>query len=199
MKVLIACEFSGTVRKAFHNKGHDVTSCDIISSQLALGELPAGKHVVCDVLELLNDGWELMIAHPPCTYLSYAGTRWWHSAGREKKRNDAVNLFMQLWNAPIPKICIENPLGVISNTQRHSQIVNPYEFGEPFRKRTCLWLKNLDPLVPTDLVQPIDKYFSTGRKAVSTDITTKGTGVVRQRERSRFWKGIATAMADQWG
>lgn len=192
MKVLVACEFSGTVREAFNRGGHDAWSCDLLPT-----EIP-GQHIQGDVLKHLDKGWDLMIAHPPCTYLSNAGARFLYPKGvlnsqRLRLGVEAGKFFMRLWNAPIKKICIENPIpSKIYGLPDYTQIVQPYYFGEPFQKKTCLWLKGLPPL----------KYHSLTPKGQSTKIPgnwfNKG-GRERQKNRARTFQGIANAMADQWG
>lgn len=191
MKVLIACEFSGVVREAFKRKGHDVWSCDSLDT-----EIP-GQHIKGNVLEILNDGWNLMIAHPPCTYLSNAGARFLYPKGilnqnRYKKGLEAKKLFMEIYNSPIEKICIENPIpSKIFNLPEKSQSIQPYYFGDPYSKRTYLWLKNLPLLKSTKIVD----YETT---KVPGNWYNKG-GKDRQKNRSRTFQGIADAMAEQWG
>lgn len=142
MKILIACEFSGTVRNAFAHRGHSVLSCDLLPS------LVAGPHYQGDVFDIINDGWDMMIAFPPCTHLANSGARWFAQKHREQK--EALHFVNRLLNAPIPQICLENPLGVISTKIRKpDQIIQPYMFGEERSKRTCLWLKGLPLLKPT--------------------------------------------------
>ena len=137
MKVLVACEFSGTVREAFRSRGHDAWSCDLLSS-----EIP-GKHYQGNVLEIIDEGWDLMIGHPPCRYISYAGTRHWHAPGRIKKRLEALDFFRKLWESPIEKICLENPKSCASPViAKYSQEIQPYFFGDSDIKTTWLWLKN---------------------------------------------------------
>ena len=191
MKVLVACEFSGIVRDAFIARGHDAVSCDLLQT-----ERP-GPHIQGDVLSVLGDGWDLMIAHPPCTYLSYVGNRHWDNPGRAEKREKAAEFFMALWNAPIHKICIENPLGYMSRVfARPTQTIHPYYFGDPALKRTCLWLKNLPPLEYAHSIIPRPKpiyHLKTNGKAIHWTEAVKGGHV-----RSKFWPGIANAMADQW-
>jgi len=193
VKVLVACEFSGIVRDAFTKRGHSAWSCDLLPT-----ERPLGHHLQVNVLDILEgNSWDLMIAHPPCTYLSYAGSRYWNKPGRAEKREEAFKFFMALVNAPIKKICVENPLGYPTKAYRkYDQIINPFQFGQPERKRTCLWLKNLPLLVPTKIVEPekphsIDK--TTGHKRYFTDGTHRNP-----LERSRSFIGIANAMAEQW-
>ena len=204
MRILIACEYSGTVREAFAKKGHDAWSCDILPTEIE------GNHLQGDILKFLNRGWDLMIAHPPCTYLSNAGIAWFNEdkygdKARERKRLrlEGMEFVKKLYNSSIEKICIENPVGYLNNNWRKpDQIVQPYYFGDPESKRTCLWYKNLKPLKHTKHVKPnIYAYYKTGKK--------KGKPIYfndyckfsedRGKIRSKFWKGIANAMADQWG
>ncbi len=192
MKVLIACEFSGIVRDAFIAKGHDAVSCDLSPT-----ERP-GPHIQGDVLEILDDGWDLMIAHPPCTYLSNAGARFLYPRGelnheRLKLGIKAKELFMGLYDAPIGKICIENPIpSRIYELPEKSQIIQPYHFGHPFQKKTYLWFRNLPKLEPTSM---LDKPEST---KIPGNWFNKG-GKERQKNRATTFSGIAKAMADQWG
>ena len=190
-KVLVACEYSGTVRDAFASKGHEAWSCDILPS-----ETP-GNHIQDDVLKHLDKGWDLMIAHPPCTYLSNAGARFLYPKGilneeRYKLGLKAKEFFMALYNAPIDKICVENPISSkIFELPKHTQTVQPYEYGHPYSKNTRLWLKNLPELKPTNI---INKKQST---KIPGNWFNKG-GKDRQKNRSKFFKGIAKAMATQW-
>jgi len=204
MKILVACEFSGIVREAFKARGHDVWSCDLLPT-----EIP-GQHIQGDVLEILEDGWDMMIAHPPCTYLSYAGTAYWNNPGRAEKREAAMEFFMHLYNANIPRVCIENPVGCPNVVFRQpDQIVHPYFFGDRELKRTCLWLRGLPRLSwnETDTLfekkssvdSPAPKYVQkNGKKRYFTD-SISGYAKNRQSIRSCFWPGIAAAMAEQWG
>jgi len=191
MKVLIACEYSGIVRDAFAAKGHDAWSCDILPTE------SPGNHYQGDVLEHLDKGWDLMIAHPPCTYLSNAGARFLYPKGklnedRYKLGLKAKEFFIALYNAPINKICVENPISSkIFALPKYSQIIQPYEYGHPIQKRTCLWLKNLSQLKPTDII------FKRQSTKIPGNWFNKG-GKDRQKNRSKFFQGIANAMADQW-
>ncbi len=194
MKVLVACEFSGIVREAFRRKGHDAWSCDLLSS-----EIP-GKHIQGDVIPILLDGWDLMIAHPPCTYLSRAGARWWHEPSRIDKAKDALAFVLQLWNSPIKQVAIENPIGKLNKMWRYpDQTIEPYYFGESYSKRTCLWLKNLPPLISTiynpehEPLLPSNTGWGRrqGQKYYFRSISSKAS--------SRTFTGIAEAMAEQWG
>jgi len=202
MKVLVACEFSGIVREAFREKGHDVWSCDLLPS-----EIP-GQHIQGNVLEILEDGWwDLMIAHPPCTYLSRAANRVWNIPGREEKRREAMQFFMALVNAPIERICVENPVGFPNTEYRKpDQIIHPYYFGCAEKKRTCLWLKGLPKLI----YENEDTLFSKRTSVVvfPARISKNGkkywfseaiSGKKKSKERSRTFRAIAKAMAEQWG
>lgn len=182
MKVLIACEFSGVVREAFANKGYDAYSCDLLET-----DIPSKKHLICDVKDVLNDGWDLMIAHPPCTHLAVSGARWFKDKLQEQY--EAVEFFMMLIKASIPKIALENPVSIMSTRYRKpDQIIQPWQFGHGETKATCLWLKNLPPLVPTNIV--------TGREQRIHKLPpTKD----RWKLRSVTYQGIADAMAEQWG
>lgn len=194
MRVLIACEFSGIVRDAFAAKGHDAWSCDILPT-----ERP-GNHIQDDVVKHLNNGWDLMIAHPPCTHLCTRGA--WHSRkrGKPEEIEDAKQFFMTLYTSPIPKVCIENPVGVMSRWfRRPDQIIQPFDFGHRERKMTCLWLRGLPPLFYTGMVlppEPICCDTTTGKKRYFTD---KTSGLNRALKRSVTFQGIADAMAAQWG
>ena len=181
MKVLIACEFSGVVRNAFSECGHEAMSCDTLPSE------KAGYHFQGDVADLLNEGWDLMIAHPPCTHLAVSGARWFKDKLPEQRA--ALEFVRLLMNAPIPMIAIENPISVISSKIRKpDQIIQPWQFGHGETKSTCLWLKGLPLLKPTDIVN--------GREP---KIHHMSPGPERSKNRSRTYIGIAKAMADQWG
>ena len=180
MKILIACEFSGIVRDAFTALGHDATSCDLLPSE------SPGKHYQGDVRDILNHNWDLMIAHPSCTYLAVSGARWWKERAHEQQQ--ALQFVQLLLSAPIPRIALENPIGRISTAIRKpDQIIQPWQFGHGETKATCLWLKNLPPLQPTSLVE--------GREA---RIHKMAPSPERWKERSRTYPGIAQAMAEQW-
>lgn len=183
MRVLVACEYSGIVRDAFAARGHDAWSCDILPT-----EAP-GNHLQCDVREILNDGWDLMIAHPPCTYTSQAGWRWFKTQpDRMDKARAGYDFFMQMVSAPIPKIAVENTRGLLWQWYRKpDQIIHPYEFGEPYTKATCLWLKQLPPLMATLIIT--DPFVNW----------TKYKGAHNGKSRSKTFQGIADAMAAQWG
>lgn len=181
MRVLVACEFSGTVRDAFIKRGHDAISCDLLPS-----ERP-GTHYQGDVMDIINDGFDLMIAHPPCTHLAVSGARWFKDKGEEQYH--ALEFVRVLMSANINKICIENPISVISSRIRKpDQIIQPWQFGHGETKATCLWLKNLPILSSTNVVG--------GRQARIHKMPPSST---RWKERSRTYHGIADAMAEQWG
>jgi len=181
VRVLVACEFSGTVRDAFAALDHDALSCDLLPS-----ERP-GHHYQGDVRDVLHHGWDLMVCHPPCTHLAVSGARWF--AEKRQEQEEALGFVRLLLDAPIERIALENPVSVISSRiRRPEQIVQPWQFGHPETKATCLWLKNLPKLVPTDIVE--------GREA---RVHRMPPGPDRWKERSRTLPGIAAAMAAQWG
>lgn len=181
MRVLVGCEFSGIVRGAFLDKGHETYSCDLLDSEIK------GNHIKGDVLDILDNNWDLGIFHPPCTYLCVSGARWFKQRQEEQKK--ALQFVKTLMEAPIPKICIENPISVISTKIRKpDQIIQPWMFGHGETKATCLWLKNLPKLKPTKIVE--------GRE---NRIHHMSPSPRRGLERSRTYQGIAEAMAEQWG
>lgn len=181
MKVLIACEFSGIVRDAFIKRGHDAVSCDLLPTERL------GPHIQGDVLEILDQGWDLMIAHPPCTYLAVSGARWWETKQVEQRK--AIYFFMALAGAEIYKICVENPVGVMSTYWKTpNQYIQPWQFGHGETKKTGLWLKGLSKLKPTNIVD--------GREAKIHKMSPRPD---RSKDRSRTFLGIAKAMAEQWG
>lgn len=182
MRVLVACEYSATVRDAFRSKGHDAWSCDILPT-----EKDAAWHIQGDVLEVIGSGWDLMIAHPPCTHLAVSGARWFKDKLVEQA--EALEFVRRLLDAPIEKIALENPVSIISSRIRKpDQVIQPWQFGHGETKATCLWLKNLPKLVPTNIVE--------GREA---RIHKMPPGPDRWKERSRTFQGIANAMVEQWG
>ena len=213
MTVLIACEYSGIVRDAFIKKGHQAISCDLLPSESDLGE-----HYQGDVTDILYDGWDLMIAHPPCTYLSVSGARWYYHPEdkhlpyeerrphpmhphRRQYQQEALDFVQLLLDAPIEKIAVENPISVISSRiKKPTQIIQPYEYGHPTSKSTCLWLKNLEPLQPTNIVEPIWINVSDGKRMSKFHYDTYTLPKEeRGKIRSATFPGIAQAMADQWG
>jgi hypothetical protein len=192
MKVLVACEFSGTVRDAYARRGHDAWSCDIIPSE------SPGNHFQCDVLSVLDRGWDLMIAHPPCTHLAISGSRWFPK--KIKEQQDAIDFVLALLNAPIKMIALENPVGVIGTVVRPAdQIIQPWMFGDEAQKTTCLWLKNLPPLRPTKIVSR-GEFIQHSNTTMPKwyDDTWDLPPEQRKKERARTFKGIAEAMASQW-
>ena len=196
MRVLVACEFSGRVRDAFIVKGHDAMSCDLLPS-----ETP-GPHYQGDVLDILDDGWDLMIAHPPCTHLAVSGAAWFAEKRADGRQQEGIDFFMKLANADIPRVAIENPIGIMSTIWRKpDQIIQPYEYGEPFSKKTCLWLKNLPNLQPTNLVDKGEMIvYESGRKMPKWYADAwRLPKNERAKLRNRTFQGIADAMAEQWG
>lgn len=195
MNVLVGCEFSGIVREAFRRKGHNAFSCDL---RPALDN--SKHHLQMDVVELLNNYagrgfWDLMIAHPPCTYLSNMSNCRIHEAGRQRYREEAMGFFLQLAETYILKIAIENPRGYAERLWRRAdQIIQPWQFGHPQSKATCLWLKNLPALKPTNIVEPQRKWDG---KRWRTWVDSFGSNNAHLR--SITFRGIADAMADQWG
>lgn len=194
MRVLVACEFSGIVRDAFLARGHDAWSCDLLPTE------KPGPHIQDDVLKHLDEEWDLMIAHPPCTYLSRAGARWLRKPGRRELADAAAEFVFALRGAPTRRIAIENPIGQLNTRWRYpDQWIQPHWFGDPFSKTTCLWLKNLPPLKPTKMCGRIAHFLpsNTGGKkrgqSANKGIVTGG------KDASKTFPGIATAMADQWG
>lgn len=196
MKVLVACEFSGTVRDAFARRGHDAVSCDLLPTE------KEGPHYQGSVFDIINDGWDLMIAHPPCTYLSSSGLHWnKRRPKRAAQTEEAIQFFMALANAPIPQIAIENPVGCISTRWRKpDQIIQPHQFGHDASKATCLWLKGLDTLWPTTIVIPrmVNGRPRWGNQTDSGQ-NKLGPSADRWALRSLTYPGIAEAMAEQWG
>lgn len=216
MKVLIALECSGVIREAFLKKGHDAWSCDLKDS-----EMPTDRHLKGDIRNYLDLGWDLMIGHPVCTYNSLSNAQWYYHPDdkglpkhlrrphpkypdRRERQKESIQLFKDMWNAPIKKKCLENPMPLSDLTKEvgmYHQIVQPYYFGDSFQKPTCLWLKNLPPLIPTKVVERgefiitksgnrIPKWYSDA-KVASKEKT--------QSDRSRTFPGLAEAMASQWG
>ena len=181
MRVLIACEYSGTVRDAFIANGHDAMSCDLLPTD------KNGPHYQGSVFDIINDGWDLMVAHPPCTHLAVSGARWFKDKINEQK--EALDFVRKLMECNIPKICIENPISIISSRIRKpDQIIQPWQYGHGETKATCLWLKGLPKLVPTNIVE--------GREP---KVHLLPPTPDRWKIRSKTYDGIAKAMAEQWG
>lgn len=196
MRVLIACEFSGTVRDAFAAAGHDAMSCDLLPTT------KPGEHYQGDIRDLLGQAWDLMIAHPPCTYLCSSGLHWnKRRPERVSLTEEALDFVRLLLDAPIPRIALENPVGCISTRIRpYDQMIQPYEYGHDASKKTCLWLKNLPPLRPTQFIEP-RMVNGKPRWGNQTDSGQNKLPPSQDRWaiRSETYEGIAKAMADQWG
>lgn len=199
LKVLVACEYSGTVRDAFRALGHDAVSCDLLPPEVE------GPHHQGDVRDILNDGWDLMVAHPPCTHLAVSGARWFKD--KREEQEEALEFVRLLLDAPIPHIALENPVSIISSRIRKpDQIVQPYEYGHDASKRTCLWLKDLPKLVPTKRIpgrmvpHPTKPGVMVERWANQTDSGQNrlGPSEDRWKIRAATYPGIAAAMASQW-
>jgi len=181
MNVLVACEYSGAVRNAFLDRGHNALSCDLLPSDVG------GPHYQGDVTEILDGAWDLMVAHPPCTHLAVSGARWF--TDKREQQQEALEFVKTLMSAPIPRICIENPVSIIASHIRPSdQTIQPWQYGHGETKATCLWLKNLPPLTPTRIVK--------GREA---RIHMLPPTADRWKLRSKTYSGIARAMSKQWG
>jgi hypothetical protein len=181
MRCLIACEFSGVVRRAFRAKGHDAWSCDVLPAE------DGGEHIQADVLSVLDSGWDLMVAHPPCTHLAVSGARWFGE--KRVEQAEALDFVRKLLDAPIQRIALENPISIISShIRKPDQIIQPWQFGHGEVKATCLWLKGLPKLKPTQIVE--------GRMA---RVHREPPGPERWKNRSRTLEGVAAAMAEQWG
>jgi site-specific DNA-cytosine methylase len=197
LRILVACEYSGSVRDAFRALGHDAMSCDLLPTDVP------GPHYQGDVFDIINDGYDIMIAHPPCTHLAVSGARWFKN--KQKEQKDALEFVQRLMDADIGYIAIENPVSIISSRIRKpEQIIQPWMFGDPFQKTTCLWLKNLPGLEPTKIVDK-GEFFEwtdkkTGKKKRQAvwykEAWSKGDQ--RWKIRSKTFQGIADAMADQW-
>jgi site-specific DNA-cytosine methylase len=182
MKILVACEQSGRVRDAFKALGHDAWSCDILPTD------SLGQHLQCDITTVLNNGWDMIIAFPPCTDLCVSGAKWFAAKRASGQQQRAIDLFMAIANAPCERIAIENPIGIMSTQWRKpDQIIQPWQFGHGETKATCLWLKNLPPLKPTNIVE--------GREQRIWKMAPSPT---RAKDRSLTFQGIAHAMATQW-
>jgi hypothetical protein len=196
LRVLVACEYSGTVRDAFRRLGHHAVSCDLLPTDAP------GPHHQGDVTDLLGAGWDMMIAHPPCTYLSVSGMHWTSRGLRDPQlTEDALAFVRLLMSAPIPRIAVENPISVVSSRIRKpDQIVQPWQYGHDASKATCLWFKGLPPLTPTSTVEP---RIVNGRKRWGNQTDSGqnrlGPSDDRWKIRSETFTGIAQAMAEQWG
>ena len=203
MRILIACEFSGTVREAFAKLGHDVWSCDIEPTDIP------GQHYQGDVMDIIGGGWDMLIAFPPCTHLAVSGAKHFEQKRKDGRQQQGIDFFMQMVNAPIDKISIENPVGIMSSIhQKPSQIIQPWQFGHEAQKTTCLWLKGLPKLHPTNIVNKGHFYISPSGKKMPTwlsdpvgaDGKKLAYGSVEIKKiRNKTFQGIADAMAEQWG
>ena len=182
MKVLVACEFSGRVRDAFTALGHDAMSCDLLDTE------SPGKHFKGDVLDILNQNWDLVIAFPPCTDLCVSGARWFEKKRQDGSQQRSIDFFMQFVHCNAKRVAIENPVGIMSTKYRKpDQVIQPWMFSHGETKATCLWLRNLPPLVPTDIV--------VGREQ---KVWKMGPSPERAKMRSLTYTGVASAMASQW-
>ncbi len=201
MKILIACEYSGIVRDAFRRKGHDAWSCDILPT-----EGDPMYHFQCDVREKFDDSWDMIIAFPPCTHLAVSGSKYFKQKQADGRQQQGIDFFMLFANHSCPKICIENPVGIMSSKWRKpDQIINPFQFGHPEAKKTCLWLKGLPKLIPTNVL-PLpgsgrwNNQTKDGQNKLLLDGKWIGFNDPRtQKLRGKTYQGIAEAMADQWG
>jgi hypothetical protein len=208
MKILIACEYSGTVRDAFIRAGHDAMSCDLLPTE------SPGPHYEGSVFDIIDEGWDMMIAHPPCTHLAVSGAKWFPEKRADGRQREAIELFMRMYSADIPLVAVENPVGIISGEYipkhfpdlaekyglpiKSSQIIQPWQFGDSYQKTTCLWLKGLPLLQHTKIVDKGEFYIGPdGRKMAQW--YNLPPSPERAKIRSKTFPGIAEAMADQWG
>lgn len=193
MKVLVACEYSGTVRDAFIRAGHDAMSCDLLPS-----ESDFGPHYQGDVLDILGDGWDLAIFHPPCTHLAVSGAKHFAAKWADGRQQAALDFVGKLMECKVPRWALENPVSIISSYFRKpDQIVQPWMFGQEFTKTTCLWLHNLPPLVPTNIVGKGKRHVTKGGKSLP-EWYNLPPSPDRWKKRSTTFQGIADAMASQW-
>ena len=190
-RALVACEYSGRVRDALIRNGFDAMSCDLLPTDVE------GPHYQGDVFDVINDGWDLMVAHPPCTHLAVSGARWFHK--KQKEQAEALEFVQQLLDAPIKYIALENPVSIIaSRIRKPDQIVQPWQFGDAISKKTCWWLKGLPPLTPTNIVDPGEFHTTASGKKLPLWYH-KASGKDRWKIRSTTHQGIADAIGDQWG
>ena len=193
MRVLVACEYSGAVRDAFRAMGHDAVSCDLLPTDVP------GPHHQGSVLDIIDDGWDMMIAFPPCTHLAVSGARWFAAKRADGRQQMAIDFFMELANANIPKIAIENPVGIMSTEWRKpDQIIQPWQFGHEATKSTCLWLKGLKKLRPTNIVDKGERHVTKSGRSLPKWYNLPPSED-RWKVRSTTFQGIADAMAQQWG
>jgi hypothetical protein len=190
MKVLIACEYSGPVRDAFIRAGHDAMSCDLLPTDAP------GPHYQGDVLDIINDGWDMVIAFPPCTHLAVSGAKHFAAKRADGRQQEGIDFFNLFTSLNVQRVCIENPIGIMSKLYRKpNQIIQPWMFGDKAQKSTCLWLKGLPTLVPTNIVDKGEFYISPSGKKLPKWYSDNKSAKVR----SKTFQGIANAMADQWG
>jgi len=196
MKILIACEYSGKVRDSFRQRGHEAVSCDLLPTDVP------GPHYQGNVFDIIDDGWDIMIGFPPCTYVCVSGLHWNKKVpGRQQKTDEAIEFFKKLLSVDIPHIALENPVGCLStHVRKPDQIIQPYQFGDDASKKTCLWLKNLPPLTPTKYIEPriVDGKQRWGNQTDSGQ-NNLPPSEDRWKIRSETYTGIANAMAEQWG
>lgn len=198
MRVLVACEYSGAVRDEFIKLGHDAMSCDLLPTDVP------GPHYQGDVFDIINDGWDLMIAFPPCTHLALSGSQWFEQKRKDGRQQEALKFVKELMLSPIEKIAIENPMGIIPTYIRpYDQVIQPYEFGDPFQKSTCLWLKNLPKLTPTNIVSKGEFIEWVSKKGKKKRMAKWFVDALKEKDlrwkiRSQTFPGIAKAMAEQW-
>jgi hypothetical protein len=190
MRVLIACEYSGAVRDAFIAKGHDAMSCDLLPTDAP------GPHYQGNVLDIINDGWDMVIAFPPCTHLAVSGAKHFAAKRADGRQQEGIDFFNLFTSLNVQRVCIENPIGIMSKLYRKpNQIIQPWMFGDKAQKSTCLWLKGLPTLVPTNIVDKGEFYISPSGKKLPKWYSDNKSAKVR----SKTFQGIANAMADQWG
>tara|TARA_R110000824_G_scaffold299664_1_gene487711 strand:- start:8 stop:595 length:588 start_codon:yes stop_codon:yes gene_type:complete len=193
MKILIACEYSGAVRDAFVALGHDAMSCDLLPTDVE------GPHYQGDVADIINDGWDMMIGFPPCQHLAVSGARWFKQKRLDGRQQQGIDFFMSLASASIPKIAIENPIGIMSTKYRKpNQIIQPWQFGHEATKSTCLWLKGLPLLKPTQVVGKGERHVTKSGRSLPKWYNLPPSEN-RWKIRSKTFQGIAVAMAQQWG
>lgn len=189
LKILVACEYSGRVSQAFRDKGHHAISCDLRPNELTGNQF----HYQGNVFDILDTDWDMLIAFPPCTHLASSGARWFPEKIADGRQQEAISFFMKLADCGVPKIAIENPIGIMSKVYRKpDQIIQPWMFGDPYTKSTCLWLKNLPKLEPTNIVDKGKIVVHGGRRIPEWYSN-------RQIARDMTFQGIANAMAEQWG
>jgi site-specific DNA-cytosine methylase len=190
MRILVACEYSGTVRDAFIKRGHDAISCDLLPTDIE------GPHYQGNIFDIINDGFDLMIAFPPCTHLAVSGAKHFAKKREDGRQQEGIDFFIKIADINIFKIAIENPVGIMSNIYRKpNQIIQPWQFGDKAQKTTCLWLKNLPLLTPTNIVDKGEFYISPSGKKLPKWYSDNKSAKVR----SKTFQGIADAMAEQWG